>query len=64
MTYDYFKTVHNRNGIKNDGKGAVSRVHYSTNYANAYCECALAVNTQLELVLPACTSGWCKGMHA
>lgn len=39
MTYDYFKTVHGRNGIRNDGQGALSRVHYSNNYANAYCEC-------------------------
>ncbi|MFG3600011.1 M4 family metallopeptidase [Micromonospora chersina] len=36
MTWDYYKTVHGRNGIRNDGVGAYSRVHYSTNYANAF----------------------------
>lgn len=34
-TWDYYKNVHGRNGIANDGKGAVSRVHYGRNYANA-----------------------------
>ncbi len=36
LTWDYYKQVHGRNGIANDGKGAVSRVHYGRNYANAY----------------------------
>ncbi|MGY0004512.1 M4 family metallopeptidase [Micromonospora sp. I033] len=35
-TWDYYRTVHGRNGIRNDGVGAYSRVHYSTNYANAF----------------------------
>jgi len=35
-TWDYYKAVHGRNGIANDGKGALSRVHYSRNYANAF----------------------------
>lgn len=35
-TWDYFQNVHGRNGIANDGKGANSRVHYSTKYNNAY----------------------------
>ena len=35
-TWDYFKLVHGRNGIANDGKGAFSRVHYGRNYANAF----------------------------
>ncbi|MEU4482593.1 M4 family metallopeptidase [Micromonospora sp. NPDC023966] len=35
-TWDYYKTVHGRNGIRNDGVGAYSRVHYSSNYANAF----------------------------
>jgi Zn-dependent metalloprotease len=35
-TWDYYKTVHGRNGIANDGKGALSRVHYGRNYANAF----------------------------
>jgi len=34
-TFDYFKNVHGRNGIANDGKGAQARVHYGLNYANA-----------------------------
>ncbi|MFZ2989260.1 M4 family metallopeptidase [Ideonella sp.] len=36
LTWDYFKLVHGRNGIANDGAGAYSRVHYSSNYDNAY----------------------------
>ena len=35
-TWDYFKNVHGRNGIANDGVGALSRVHYGRNYANAF----------------------------
>lgn len=34
-TWDYFKTVHNRNGINNNGVGAKSLVHVSTNWVNA-----------------------------
>ncbi|GGP76717.1 M4 family metallopeptidase [Streptomyces melanogenes] len=34
-TWDYYKNVHGRNGIKNDGVGARSFVHYGVNYANA-----------------------------
>jgi Zn-dependent metalloprotease len=36
MTWDYFKNVHGRNGIADDGRGYYSRVHYSTNYDNAF----------------------------
>ncbi|MEU4389580.1 M4 family metallopeptidase [Kribbella sp. NPDC023855] len=35
-TFDYFKLNHGRNGIFNDGKGVPSRVHYGTNYVNAF----------------------------
>jgi Zn-dependent metalloprotease len=35
-TWDYYKNVHGRNGIANDGKGARSRVHYASNYDNAF----------------------------
>ena len=35
-TFDYYKTQHGRNGIFNDGKGVPSRVHYGTNYVNAF----------------------------
>ena len=35
-TWDYYKNVHGRLGIANDGKGAVSRVHYGRNYGNAF----------------------------
>ncbi len=35
-TWDYFKNVHGRNGIANDGQGAISRVHYGRNYGNAF----------------------------
>ncbi len=36
VTWDYYKNVHGRNGIANDGKGAYNRVHYSRNYNNAF----------------------------
>ncbi len=35
-TFDYYKNVHGRNGIANDGKGALSKVHYGRNYVNAF----------------------------
>ncbi len=35
-TWDYYKTVHHRNGIANNGKGSFSRVHYGTRYNNAF----------------------------
>ena len=43
MTWDYYLNVHERNGIYDDGVGALSRVHYSVNYNNAFwsdtCKC-------------------------
>ncbi|MFI7437014.1 M4 family metallopeptidase [Micromonospora haikouensis] len=36
VTWDYYKNTFGRNGIRNDGVAAYSRVHYSTNYANAF----------------------------
>jgi Zn-dependent metalloprotease len=36
VTWDYYKAIHGRNGIANDGKGAQNRVHYGRNYVNAY----------------------------
>ncbi|MFF4901608.1 M4 family metallopeptidase [Streptomyces sp. NPDC001068] len=35
-TWDYYKNVHNRNGIAGDGKGSYNRVHYGNNYNNAF----------------------------
>ncbi|MFF0341038.1 M4 family metallopeptidase [Kribbella sp. NPDC004875] len=35
-TFDYYKSVHGRNGIFGDGKGVPSRVHYGSNYVNAF----------------------------
>src|SRR5690606_32671082 len=35
MTWDYFLNVHGRNGIADDGVGALARVHYGRNYVNA-----------------------------
>jgi len=35
-TWDYYKNVHGRLGIANDGKGAYSRVHYGRRYVNAF----------------------------
>ncbi|MFE6866547.1 M4 family metallopeptidase [Kitasatospora sp. NPDC057692] len=35
-TWDYYKNTFGRNGIKNNGVGATSRVHYGRNYVNAF----------------------------
>ncbi|MCX4473674.1 M4 family metallopeptidase [Micromonospora sp. NBC_01655] len=36
VTWDFYKNTFGRNGIRNDGVAAYSRVHYSSNYANAF----------------------------
>ncbi|MFG2192752.1 M4 family metallopeptidase [Streptomyces sp. NPDC048639] len=36
LTWDYYKKVHKRDGIKGDGKGATTRVHYGKAYVNAF----------------------------
>ncbi|MDH2408039.1 M4 family metallopeptidase [Streptomyces chitinivorans] len=36
LTWDYYKNVHGRNGIRNDGKAPYSRVHYGNAYVNAF----------------------------
>ncbi|MEU9373398.1 M4 family metallopeptidase [Streptomyces sp. NPDC048255] len=36
MTWDYYKNVHGRNGLRNDGVAPYSRVHYGNNYVNAF----------------------------
>jgi Zn-dependent metalloprotease len=36
MTWDYYKNIHGRLGIANDGKGAYNRVHFGRNYNNAF----------------------------
>ncbi|GHF70230.1 M4 family metallopeptidase [Streptomyces griseosporeus] len=36
VTWDYYKNVHGRNGIAGDGKGSYNRVHYGSNYNNAF----------------------------
>jgi Zn-dependent metalloprotease len=36
QTWDFYQTTFGRNGIRNDGVGAYSRVHYSSNYVNAF----------------------------
>jgi Zn-dependent metalloprotease len=36
QTWDYYKNVHGRLGVANDGVGALARVHYLQNYANAF----------------------------
>ena len=36
VTFDYFKNVHGRNGIFGNGAGVPSRVHYGSNYVNAF----------------------------
>ncbi|MGW4163985.1 M4 family metallopeptidase [Streptomyces sp. NPDC004788] len=35
-TWDFYKDVLHRNGIKNDGRAPVSRVHYGSAYQNAF----------------------------
>lgn len=35
-TFDYYKLVHGRNGIANNGQGGYSRVHYGRKYNNAF----------------------------
>ncbi|HEY3502254.1 MAG TPA: M4 family metallopeptidase [Actinocatenispora sp.] len=36
LTFDYYKEKQGRNGIFGDGKGVPSRVHYGSNYVNAF----------------------------
>ncbi|MFE6745205.1 M4 family metallopeptidase [Kitasatospora purpeofusca] len=36
LTWDYYRDVHGREGIKDDGVGAYTRVHYGSNYVNAF----------------------------
>ncbi|WP_161224707.1 M4 family metallopeptidase [Streptomyces sp. SID8352] len=36
LTWDYYKQVHGRSGIRGDGVGAYSRVHYGNAYVNAF----------------------------
>ncbi len=36
VTWDFYKNVLGRSGIRNDGKGAYSRVHYGNGYVNAF----------------------------
>lgn len=36
VTWDYYKNVHGRTGIANNGTGAYNRVHYSVRYNNAF----------------------------
>ncbi|MEU6344284.1 M4 family metallopeptidase [Streptomyces sp. NPDC046977] len=35
-TWDFYKNTFGRSGIRNDGKGSVSRAHYGSNYVNAF----------------------------
>ncbi|TXS40147.1 M4 family peptidase [Streptomyces sp. uw30] len=35
-TWDYYQDVHGRAGIAGDGKGSYNRVHYGTDYNNAF----------------------------
>ncbi|WP_037863742.1 M4 family metallopeptidase [Streptomyces sp. NRRL S-340] len=35
-TWDFYKSTFGRNGIKNNGQGAYSRVHYGNSYVNAF----------------------------
>jgi Zn-dependent metalloprotease len=35
-TWDYYRNVHGRTGIGDDGRGATSRLHYGRRYSNAF----------------------------
>ncbi|WP_175410653.1 M4 family metallopeptidase [Streptomyces sp. TRM64462] len=36
LTWDYYKNVHGRSGVRGDGVAPYSRVHYGNNYVNAF----------------------------
>ncbi|MEE1938702.1 M4 family metallopeptidase [Streptomyces sp. TRM 70361] len=36
QTWDYYKQVHGRDGVRGDGTAPYSRVHYGVNYVNAF----------------------------
>jgi Zn-dependent metalloprotease len=44
MTFDYFKNVHGRDGIFNNGRGVTSRVHYGNGLQNSFWD------TDLEMM--------------
>jgi zinc metalloprotease ZmpA len=56
LTWDFYKGVLGRTGIANDGRGAFSRVHYGSNYANAFwndsCFCMTYGDGNGSTVLP------------
>lgn len=35
-TWDYYRTTHGRTGLRNDGMGALSRVHYGSGFHDAF----------------------------
>ncbi|WP_323183411.1 M4 family metallopeptidase [Streptomyces sp. NBC_00091] len=43
VTWDFYKAAFNRNGVRGDGVGTTSRVHYGTGFGNAFwsdsCAC-------------------------
>ncbi|AZM90294.1 M4 family metallopeptidase [Streptomyces sp. W1SF4] len=43
MTWDFYKAAFNRNGVRGDGAGTTSRVHYGSGFGNAFwsdsCAC-------------------------
>jgi Zn-dependent metalloprotease len=43
VTWDYYLTIHGRTGIKGDGVGSLSKVHYRSQFNNAFwndgCQC-------------------------
>ncbi|MGW1768357.1 M4 family metallopeptidase [Streptomyces sp. NPDC002073] len=44
-TWDFYRQMFGRAGIRNDGAGIVSRVHYGNNYGNAFWDNACACVT-------------------
>lgn len=56
LTWDFYKSVLGRSGIANDGRGAFSRLHYGSNYSNAFwndsCFCMTYGDGNGSSVLP------------
>ncbi|MEI5101048.1 M4 family metallopeptidase [Streptomyces sp. PmtG] len=50
--WDYFARTHGRKGVRGDGKGGCSRVHYGRNYVNAFFETTTSCVTYGDGVTP------------
>lgn len=56
VTWDYYLTVHGRQGIAGDGQGTISRTHYGAQYDNAYwsdaCHCMTYGDGDMTMFAP------------